>query len=67
MRAHLLTAGPKLATATVGVVRFLEVRRHSLTKKGPAREIGSLLSREGVARARIGRSAPTGRLRADRT
>lgn len=33
-------------------MRFLEVRRHSLTKTGPARESGSLLSAEGVVRAR---------------
>ena len=33
-------------------MRWLEVRRHSLTKKGPARGRGSHLSREGVALAR---------------
>ena len=40
-------------------MRFLEVRRHSLTKKGQARESGSLLSKEGVARARaLGEQLP---------
>jgi broad specificity phosphatase PhoE len=34
-------------------MRWLEVRRHSLTKKGPARDRGSHLSAEGVALARI--------------
>lgn len=33
-------------------MRTLEVRRHSFTKKGAAREYGSLLSAEGVAQAR---------------
>jgi hypothetical protein len=33
-------------------MRWLEVRRHSLTKKGPARGRGSHLSAEGVALAR---------------
>jgi hypothetical protein len=33
-------------------MRQLEVRRHSLTKKGPTRGRGSHLSREGVALAR---------------
>jgi broad specificity phosphatase PhoE len=33
-------------------MRWLEVRRHSLTKKGPARERGSQLSAQGVALAR---------------
>lgn len=33
-------------------MRFLEVRRHSFTKKGDARGRGSHLSREGVAAAR---------------
>jgi len=33
-------------------MRWLEVRRHSLTKKGPARERGSHLSAQGVALAR---------------
>jgi broad specificity phosphatase PhoE len=40
-------------------VKTLEVRRHSLTKKGPAREHGSLLSAEGVRRARaVGETMP---------
>jgi broad specificity phosphatase PhoE len=34
-------------------MRWLEVRRHSMTKKGPARGHGSHLSAEGVALARI--------------
>lgn len=34
-------------------MKTLEVRRHSLTKKGPAREHGALLSYEGVCRARV--------------
>jgi broad specificity phosphatase PhoE len=34
-------------------VRWLEVRRHSLTKKGPARCRGSHLSADGVALARL--------------
>lgn len=33
-------------------MRWLEVRRHSLTKKGPDRERGSVLSAPGVALAR---------------
>ncbi|UFU06103.1 hypothetical protein [Ruania halotolerans] len=33
-------------------MRTLEVRRHSLTKKGSTREAGSLLSGEGVSRER---------------
>lgn len=33
-------------------MRTLEVRRHSLTKKGTAREAGSLLSSDGVSKAR---------------
>jgi hypothetical protein len=33
-------------------MRTLEVRRHSLTKKGAVRDAGSLLSAEGVSRAR---------------
>jgi hypothetical protein len=33
-------------------VKTLEVRRHSVTKKGPARQSGSLLSGEGVLEAR---------------
>lgn len=33
-------------------MRWLEVRRHSLTKKGPARDRGSHLSAQGVALAR---------------
>lgn len=41
-------------------MRFLEVRRHSFTKKGPVRESGSLLSSEGVADARaLGESLPS--------
>jgi len=40
-------------------VKTLEVRRHSLTKKGQARERGSLLSPDGVRRARrVGDSLP---------
>lgn len=34
------------------LVKTLEVRRHSLTKKGPGRDRGSLLSAEGIQRAR---------------
>jgi broad specificity phosphatase PhoE len=34
------------------VTRWLEVRRHSVTKKGPARDRGSHLSAQGVALAR---------------
>jgi broad specificity phosphatase PhoE len=34
------------------MMRWLEVRRHSLTKKGPARDRGSHLSAQGVALAR---------------
>jgi hypothetical protein len=34
-------------------MRWLEVRRHSLTKKGAARGRGSHLSAEGVALARL--------------
>jgi broad specificity phosphatase PhoE len=34
-------------------MRWLEVRRHSLTKKGPARGRGSHLSAEGIALARL--------------
>jgi hypothetical protein len=33
-------------------MRWLEVRRHSLTKKGPARGRGSHLSAQGIALAR---------------
>lgn len=33
-------------------MRYLEVRRHAQTKKGVARQSGSLLSAEGVTRAR---------------
>lgn len=41
------------------MVKTLEVRRHSLTKKGPAREHGSLLSPEGVRLARsLGETLP---------
>lgn len=40
-------------------MKTLEVRRHSLTKKGPARERGSLLSVEGVRAARsVGEALP---------
>jgi broad specificity phosphatase PhoE len=43
-------------------MRWLEVRRHSLTKKGPARGRGSALSAEGVrlARAVGARTGPFG-------
>ena len=42
-----------------GPVKTLEVRRHSLTKKGSAREAGSLLSADGVAHARrLGEQLP---------
>jgi hypothetical protein len=34
-------------------MRWLEVRRHSLTEKGAARGRGSQLSAEGVALARL--------------
>jgi hypothetical protein len=34
-------------------MRWLDVRRHSMTKKGQAREQGSHLSEEGVALARL--------------
>jgi hypothetical protein len=34
-------------------MRWLEVRRHSLTKKSSARGAGSHLSQEGVALARL--------------
>src|SRR5215469_1847022 len=37
----------------VRVMRWVEVRRHSLTKKGPARGRGSDLSPQGVALARV--------------
>jgi broad specificity phosphatase PhoE len=37
---------------SLGDMRWLEVRRHSLTKKGPARGHGSHLSADGVALAR---------------
>lgn len=41
-------------------VKTLEVRRHSFTKKGSARERGSLLSAEGVRAARsVGEVLPT--------
>ncbi len=36
----------------VATTRWLEIRRHSLTKKGPARGRGSHLSAQGVALAR---------------
>lgn len=40
-------------------MKFLEVRRHSLTKKGAGRDRGSLLSPAGVAQARqVGDSLP---------
>ena len=40
-------------------MKTLEVRRHSLTKKGTERQTGSLLSREGVRRAReVGSTLP---------
>lgn len=40
-------------------MKTLEVRRHSLTKKGPSRERGSLLSADGVRAARaIGETLP---------
>ena len=40
-------------------MKTLEVRRHSLTKKGSAREAGSLLSADGVAQARrLGEQLP---------
>lgn len=40
-------------------MKTLEVRRHSLTKKGPAREQGSLLSGDGVRCARaVGETLP---------
>lgn len=44
----LITACPRVQR-----VKTLEVRRHSLTKKGAVRESGSLLSAEGVRLARL--------------
>ena len=49
-------------------MRVLEIRRHSLTKKGPGRGSGSHLSQKGVALARrIGQTAgPFGRVSVSR-
>jgi hypothetical protein len=56
---HRLTGMVAAPGRRFSQVKTLEIRRHSLTKKGRARERGSLLSPDGVRRARqMGDSLP---------